>query len=227
MSVRASNSLAGNRFQIGAARLAVIALLMFAWDRDARASPEDTTTTTSTLQQLFSPHAIEKPWSVLLFGGRLSSEPMDQVLLLSPDYEDTGFLGGAVAYEFYRNTLFSFELEGGAGAMFGDSNGPQVWGAAYARWHNFPWNDRLKTSVAVSTGLNYTFKRMAYEARSAAPDPNRKLLHYFSPEVTFALPQHPGTELVFRMHHRSSVYGLFDCRRCGSDTPTLGLRHRF
>ncbi len=181
----------------------------------------------TSLKTLLDPQPISRHWNVMVFGGRLSSEPMDQVLLFSDEYEDTGFIGAAAGYEFYRNSLFSFEAEAGAGAMFGDSNGPQVWGALYARWHNFPWNETIRTSVAVSTGLNYTIKRMDYEARSAAPDPNRKLLHYFSPEVTFALPSHPDTELVFRMHHRSSVYGLFDCRRCGSDTPTLGIRHRF
>jgi len=212
--------------RIGAKSL-FLGLVVCLFAAGGQASSKEGAGDTSKLRQLLDPQPISKYWNVMVFGGRLSSEPMDQVLLLSGDYEDTGFVGAAAGYEFYRNSLFSFEAEGGAGAMFGDSNGPQVWGALYARWHNFPWNETLKTSVAVSTGLNYTFKRMAYEERSAAPDPNRKLLHYFSPEVTFALPSAPDTELVFRMHHRSSVYGLFDCRRCGSDTPTVGLRHRF
>jgi len=216
-----------SRFRSGAATLALVFIFLLGWGRVAHASFEGTSKEPADLQSLFSSQPVTKPWNVLLFGGRLSSEPMDQVLLLSPDYEDTGFLGAAAGYEFYRNSLLSFEVEGGAGAMFGNSNGPQVWGAFYARWHRFPWNDWVKTSAAISTGLNYTFKRMEFEERSAAPGPNRKLLHYFSPEVTLALPRHPDTELVFRMHHRSSVYGLFDCRRCGSDTPTLGLRHRF
>jgi len=98
---------------------------------------------------------------------------------------------------------------------------------SHAEEQKVAWTNTLETSVAVRTCLNYTISRMNYEARSAAPDPNRNRLHYFSPEVSFALPIHPDTELVFRMHHRSSVYGLFDCRRCGSDTPTIGIRHRF
>ncbi|MTI45216.1 hypothetical protein JM93_01401 [Roseibium hamelinense] len=157
----------------------------------------------------------------------MSSEALGDVLLFNQAYEDAAFLGGAVGYELYRNSLFSVELEAGTGALIGDSNGPQVWGALYGRWNSFPWNDTVKTSIALSTGVNYTFKRMQFEVDNAAPDQNRKLLHYFSPEVTFALPDHPDTELVFRVHHRSAVFGLFNCSRCGSDTPTVGLRHRF
>ena len=52
-------------------------------------------------------------------------------------------------------------------------------------------------------------------------------MHFFSPEVTFALPSHPGTELVFRMHHRSGVFGLVSDAWGGAQYATVGLRIRF
>ncbi|MBO6508168.1 MAG: hypothetical protein JJ979_06740 [Roseibium sp.] len=169
----------------------------------------------------------ERLWNVMLFGGPLSSGSLEDVLLFKSDYEDAGFVGLALGREVYSNDWFSIEFEGGIGQMFGDSRGAQVWGAGYARWHRFPWNNTLRTTIAVSIGLNYSFRDLRFERQSAAPDDAKKLLHYFSPEVTFALPEYEQTELVFRIHHRSSVYGLFDCRNCGSNTPTIGVRYRF
>jgi hypothetical protein len=35
------------------------------------------------------------------------------------------------------------------------------------------------------------------------------LLHYFSPELTFADPDNKDFEIVTRLHHRSGIFGLF------------------
>lgn len=169
----------------------------------------------------------ERLWNVMLFGGQLASGSLEDVLRFNTDFEDASFVGVAVGREIYSNDWFSIEIEGGAGQLFGDSRGAQVWGAGYARWHRFPWNNVLRTTIAASVGVNYSARDIRFERQSAAPDDAHKLLHYFSPEVTLALPEHEQTELVLRVHHRSSVYGLFGCRNCGSNTPTVGIRHRF
>jgi len=166
-------------------------------------------------------------WNVMLFGGALNSGSLEDVLLFKTGYEDAGFVGLAFGREVYSNEWFSIEVEGGVGLLAGDSHGSQIWGAGYARWNRFPWNNIVKTSIAASIGINYSFRDIDFEQRTAAPGKSKQLLHYFSPEITFALPEFQHTELVVRIHHRSSVYGLFDCRRCGSNTPTIGLRHRF
>jgi len=70
---------------------------------------------------------------------------------------------------------------------------------------------------------------------STPPEPKRGSLrpgdvlgmHFFSPELTFALPRAPGTELLFRFHHRSGVYGLISDAHGGAQYGTVGLRLRF
>jgi hypothetical protein len=52
-------------------------------------------------------------------------------------------------------------------------------------------------------------------------------MHFFSPEITFALPSRPDIELLFRFHHRSGVFGLVNDAFGGSQYGTVGLRLRF
>ena len=52
-------------------------------------------------------------------------------------------------------------------------------------------------------------------------------MHYFAPELTFAMPSHPNVELVFRMHHRSGIFGLVSDAWGGAQYATVGLRIRF
>jgi hypothetical protein len=52
-------------------------------------------------------------------------------------------------------------------------------------------------------------------------------LHYFSPEITFALPEHKEHELLIRYHHRSGVFGTFNGVWGGSNVLTMGYRYRF
>ena len=79
----------------------------------------------------------------------------------------------------------------------------------------------------MSTGLNYTFNRLHFERTEHSFEGTRKLLHYFSPEITFSPPDQRDLQFVLRIHHRSSASGLFGCRKCGSNTVTIGLRKKF
>src|SRR5450759_3222178 len=58
-------------------------------------------------------------------------------------------------------------------------------------------------------------------------DPTSHLLHYFSPEITFALPEFKQHELLIRYHHRSGVFGTFNGVWGGSNVIALGYRYRF
>jgi len=52
-------------------------------------------------------------------------------------------------------------------------------------------------------------------------------LNYFSPEITFSLPNFQKYELVFCIHHRSGLYGLIDNVNAGSQFGTIGFRVHF
>jgi hypothetical protein len=56
------------------------------------------------------------------------------------------------------------------------------------------------------------------------PPGGTHVLHYFSPEVTLALPEHLDRQLVFRLHHRSGAYGVISGANRGATYMTAGLR---
>lgn len=158
------------------------------------------------------------------------------------DWLESGLVGGAVSRQLAilacnGTELLSFEGEIGAAQRFGDMTEAEVWAALYLRWSWFPWNDLIRTTVAASTGLNYATGISDFELKTSRNDEGSNLLHYFSPEVTFALPDRPEHELVFRMHHRSGMSGgdaggspgfaLFNYADGGSSYATLGFRTRF
>jgi hypothetical protein len=78
-----------------------------------------------------------------------------------------------------------------------------------------------------STGLNWAIDITAVEQDRANDGNGSQLMHFFAPEITFANPDHPNVELVFRMHHRSGVFGLVSDAWGGAQYGTVGLRLRF
>ena len=142
----------------------------------------------------------------------------------------TIFSGGAVSYQlfhFWRD--FTGELELGAGKHFPHSGALEGWTAVFFRYHGLPWRDRLITTLAASTGLSYVDRLLNSEenATHEGDRPKSKLLHYFAPDIAFALPESPQRELFVRLHHRSGVFGAFGGVHGGADVVTLGYRLKF
>jgi len=169
-------------------------------------------------------------WSVLLFGGKMSKNAFDRTLNPFSDSSRLKiFLAAAsVSKNLYRGNYFDIEAEAGAGYQYSSSlpgnNSPQVWGSFYLRYKYFPWNKFIHTTIAINTGLNYSFRKTEFESRE---DGTSKLLHYLAPEITFSLPDRRDWELVFRLHHRSGIYGLLGCSKCGTNMISIGVRKHF
>jgi hypothetical protein len=154
-------------------------------------------------------------------------------------FGDSYFVGGSLSRVLAELGPFvSYEVETGVGQRFGSLREEEVWVALYARWKYFPWNDYVRTSVAASTGLNYASAIPNYEVFWSGNNQGSRLLHYFSPELTFGLPSMPDTDLVIRSHHRSGggqffgdnfpVYGpLFHGIDGGVQYLTGGIRQHF
>jgi hypothetical protein len=51
-----------------------------------------------------------------------------------------------------------------------------------------------------------------------------QLMHYFAPEITFALPSRPNVQLLLRFHHRSGAFGLVSDAWGGAQYATVGVR---
>ncbi len=171
--------------------------------------------------------------AVSLFGGPYVTTPMGNVAVgdpLSPtdwEYANDHLIATAVSRRVGRLWVFSLDLEGGIGQRYGLQNETEFWGALFFRYSNFPWNRYLLTSVAFSTGLNWATGVSDVENQKARNDEGTRWMHYFAPEITFALPSHPNSELMFRFHHRSGVFGLVSPAFGGAQYATVGVRYRF
>ena len=130
-----------------------------------------------------------------------------------------------VTWEFWRH--WTMEPELGVGQRYGRESATEVWGALYFRYHGFPWDRTLLTTMALSTGMNWASEVTDVERERARDDTGSQWMHYFSPEITFALPSHPNSELLIRVHHRSGVFGLVSDAWGGAQYATVGLRFRF
>jgi hypothetical protein len=118
------------------------------------------------------------------------------------------------------------EVEAGAGRRFGDNNSAEAYAALGLRWREFPWNDYLLTSFAVyPIGPSYVAKLAPSEVSKDGQSAN--WLNYFSVELTFAAPSMPQLEALFRLHHRSGVFGLINGSTNGADFLSVGARYRF
>lgn len=144
------------------------------------------------------------------------------------DYDDDYFVGGAVSRPVLKIGDFAqVEPELGVGQRFGEQDEQEVWAAVYLRYTKFPWNDRLLTTVAINTGVNYATDISAKEIQRSGNLKGDRLLHYLAPEVTFAHPDNPDLQLVFRLHHRSGGYGVISETKGGAQYGTVGIKIPF
>jgi len=175
---------------------------------------------------LFAPGSItnEPVWGLTFLAGTVADEKTKLVDILgspwSADFGDGYFAGVAISRKIARvYQHFTIEGEFGLSARFGDTDtdAGEGWAAIYTRFDGFS-NQVFGMTVGASIGIDYL----------TDPEENTShVLHYFSPEVAFALAKHPDNELVIRLHHRSGVFGLFGGTREGSNVLTLGFRRRF
>ncbi len=125
---------------------------------------------------------------------------------------------------WYGQSL-SFEAELMYAYHYGREVYHEIGTAAYARWHDFPWNDYVLTTAAIGMGPSYT---TAFPQLEAQPDGSRsRLLNQLNLQTTFALPSRPDIALVARMQHRSGMFGAFNGVTDASNFLTLGLRYEF
>ncbi len=180
--------------------------------------------------------SCDRECSVMVFGGTFVETAMTDIFLKGNAYPGAWDMGGGgllgIAASRTAATLFGgvirLEPEIGAAKRFGNMDEWEFWGAVYARYTAFPWNNYIRATAAISTGLNYASDVSDIERRRAGRGSGgSQLLHYLSPEVTFAPPNNQDFELVVRFHHRSGAYGLVSDADGGAHYLTGGLRVRF
>jgi hypothetical protein len=169
-----------------------------------------------------------------VYAGWYVEEGMSDIFVSNPEtpltwtYAGDHLVAGALTRRIatlWRHV--DIEPEFGIGKRFGKQSETEIWGAFFFRWRGFPWDDKLITTVAVSTGMNFVTHVSDVEQERARDGKGDRWMHFFAPEITFALPSHPDVELLFRLHHRSGVFGLVSDAWGGAQYATIGLRFRF
>jgi hypothetical protein len=102
--------------------------------------------------------ALAKDFSMAIYGGQLTREKWERALSSGADFTDATIVVAAASWTAFRfcDGKLSCELEAQAGKYFGDQDHWEfnlpILGL---RWHRFPWDDHLATSLAWGSGPSY------------------------------------------------------------------------
>jgi hypothetical protein len=168
--------------------------------------------------------------SVFVFAGTYAIGNMLQTMsLFDASYVSTHIVGAAYERDLLAPGLgFVIGGEIGVGDRFGDGNSGELWGGVQVRYNGAPLFNILYIRPGVTAGLSYVTNAIAIERqREISYNGNAHLLFYFSPELAFALAQYPNLEIVYRLQHRSGLYGALGHLHEGANASVVGLRYRF
>lgn len=170
-----------------------------------------------------------------VYAGREIITPMSSVFLIhnpvAPWNVQTG-KAGVMATAISRRfaTLFGaldLEAEAGLDQRLGDMHATTAWLAVNFRWTRFPWNNIVATTIALSDGPSMASEIDREERVRSQNGHGSDLLNFASPEITFALPDHPEDQLVFRYQHRSGIFGVINGVDEASSFACIGFRRLF
>ena len=165
---------------------------------------------------------------VAILGGIFSPDVFSDIVLTPWNTRTDSIYLLSGSYNRRLTTVLNhldIEVEGGLGRRFGDNNRAEAYSALGLRWRQFPWNDFLTTSFAVyPIGPSYVANLSPAEVSKDGKSSN--WLNFFSIELTLAAPSTPQLEALFRLHHRSGVFGLINGSTNGADFLRVGARYR-
>jgi hypothetical protein len=182
----------------------------------------------AVLAAVLSPRVAqaESDWAISLYGGQWIGASNDAMMSL--EVADTYLAGLGVIYEFEQSgPHVRWEVEGQILQHFGLQHPTEFVLDIAVRWVTYPWDKWIDTSVALGAGLSYTTELPEFEAKQNPDTGATQLLHYLAFEIAVAPPGESHWSLVFRLHHRSGVWGLFDGVGSASNFAVIGIRYRF
>jgi hypothetical protein len=143
----------------------------------------------------------------------------------SLDFASSGLLAAALSKPLarYRGGDLTVEIEGQVVKHFGDQTHWELNAPLVARWHRFPWNQRVATTAAFGVGPSWSSATPPLEVETRG-DSQPWLIHWFM-ELTLG-PQGKDWSASLRLHHRSTGFGLM-ADKGGLDTLAIGVRKNF
>lgn len=167
-------------------------------------------------------------WAYTGYVGRITTVPAWHDILLNPD--DLEFANAYLAalalshpLRWYHEGAVGLETEGQVVYNFGDQSHWEFNALLAMRWHRFPWNDSVATTLAFGAGLSWATE--VPEVEVELEDSSEQLLIYWYLETTFA-PPGARWATILRLHHRSGGFGLL-ADDGGMNALCLGVTRRF
>jgi hypothetical protein len=177
----------------------------------------------------------EPDWYALMYLGQYSPKKYHEVPFSSHwDLKDQYMGTVGLGREMARITSLwgldvdlGMELEGLGSHHWGRYGDYQEFvGSFNLRWHKFPWNEHLPTTLAHGIGLSYATVVPEQEVLYRRGKSSR-LLVFLMWDITFGLPSHPQWAVFFRIHHRSGAFGTFDGVHGAANYPCIGIKYGF
>ncbi len=180
------------------------------------------------------------PWAVSIDYGRMTHSILNRVLRFNYELPlgRSKIYGVRGSYQLDRQFFLrrwlqplvsTIELTGNV-AYFDDPNGHiyQFNPYLFFRWRKFPWNEYLLTTIGIGEGMSWSSGIPQREIRDTKKALNaRKFLNYLYFEITASIPKYPNWQLVYMVHHRSGVFGLYSPGITGSTAIGIGIRYLF
>jgi len=169
---------------------------------------------------------LAQDFALAIYGGRLTREKWEGALSPDADFADATIVVGAASWTAFRffDGKLSCELEAQVGKYFGDQDHWEfnlpILGF---RWHRFPWDDHLATSLAWGIGPSYATRVPEIELETN-DDSSRWLIYWFG-ELTLGTPT-ANWEVLMRLHHRSDGFGTV-ADDGGSNAVCVGIRYHY
>ena len=175
-----------------------------------------------------SASAREPAGAVSVYVGRYSQDTLLQVFTetLDLNFDDRDYVGVIAVSSVLKSPTKSrsWELEAQFGKHFNGQSHAEINLAVFHRWRQFPWNRGVRTIMAIGGGLSYAFEDPPLEAANRSNDGTTRLQFYLGLEATLAWEHF---SFLLRIHHRSTVAGLFGGVDSGSNYLSLGGSYRY
>ena len=175
----------------------------------------------------------KKRYSIVAYGGIYTSRTFGKTVSNPPGDLESGYLYavGLNRHLFSWPRHFTWEGEVLFAKHYEKSEARSQHFEEYIacillRYHHLPWDRYVDTTIAFGEGLSYTSERSLLETQTAGKE-TRRLLNYLAVELTLSHPRHPDWSLVYRIHHRSGIFGLMGGLKGVSDYYNLGIRYHF
>ena len=173
--------------------------------------------------------AAGEPWSLSIYTGPWTQRIFTQIVG-DGRYDVNGImLGAAIDARLFRlGWGFSLAAEGQIIQSVTGHIFTTFAGGLGFQFDEFPWSDRLPTSVSVYTGPSYAVDPPAeWVVYAGRTRPQHSFLNYISIEFAVAIPRSIHWDGVFRIFHRSGAWGVYSINADEGTTLGLGARYRW